>query len=65
VDELIDPRTGQWDVQLVREIFWEEDVELILALPVHQGRDNSLAWHYDKHGVFSVKIAYKVSELIF
>jgi hypothetical protein len=65
VDELIDPHTGQWDVQLVREIFWEEDVELILALPVHQGRDNRLAWHYDKHGVFSVKSAYKVARADF
>jgi len=63
--ELIDPYTGQWDVQLVRDTFWEEDAELILALPVHQGRDNNLAWHYDKHGVFSVKSAYKVARADF
>jgi len=27
VDELIDPSSGQWDEQLVREIFWQQDVE--------------------------------------
>lgn len=42
------------------EIFWEEDAKIILALPVHEGRENFLAWHFDKHGRFSVKSAYKV-----
>lgn len=45
----------------MRDSFWDEDANLILALPVHQGRDNSLAWHFDKHGIFSVKSAYKVA----
>ena len=31
-----------------------------MALPVHEGRDNLIAWHYDNHGQFSVKSAYKV-----
>lgn len=60
VAELIDPYTGSWDVTLVWDCFWEEDAKLILALPVHQGHDNTLAWHFDKHRVFSVKSAYKV-----
>jgi len=32
VDDLIDPATGDWDRELVEEIFWEEDAKLILAL---------------------------------
>lgn len=45
----------------MKDTVWEEDTGLILlALPVHEGRDNSLAWHFDKHGRFSVKSAYKV-----
>ena len=60
VSELINPSFGDWDVDLVKEIFWEEDVKVILALPVHEGRDNLIAWHYDNHGRFSVKSAYKV-----
>lgn len=42
-------------------IFWDEDAEVILALLVHGGRANTLAWHFDKHGIFSVKSAYKVN----
>jgi len=60
VADLIDPVTGSWDVELVRDIFWEEDAEIILALSVHEGRDNFLAWHYDDHGLFSVKSASKI-----
>jgi hypothetical protein len=60
VADLINPMTGSWDDRMVRDIFWEEDAEVILALPVHEGRNNTLAWHFDKHGIFSVKSAYKV-----
>ena len=41
VDELINPVTGTWDEELIRDIFWEEDYKLILALPVSEGRENS------------------------
>jgi len=50
VSELINPSSWDWDVELVKRIFWEEDVKVILALPVHEGRDNLIAWHYDNHG---------------
>ena len=43
VDELIDPMTGEWDEQLVQEIFWPEDTQTILAMPVHAGRENVVA----------------------
>ena len=43
VADLIDPASGSWDVDLVKDVFWEEDAEIILALPVHEGRDNFLA----------------------
>lgn len=61
VEELMDPVTGSWDTTLVKDIFWEEDAEIILALPVHGGREKSLAWHFDKHGKFNVRSAYKVN----
>ena len=34
VDELIDPITGQWDVQLVHDTFWPEDANEILRIPI-------------------------------
>lgn len=44
----------------MKEIFWEEDGVVILALPLHKGRENFIAWHFDNHGRFSMRSAYKV-----
>jgi hypothetical protein len=60
VDELIDPISGNWDMQLVKDIFCEEDARTILALPVLEGQHNKLAWHFDRKGIFTVKTAYKL-----
>lgn len=60
VDELLDPSTGTWDEELVRDCFWKEDADLILSLPVHEGMDDMIAWYYNSNGLFSVKSAYKV-----
>ena len=35
----MNPETGGWDVDLVKEIFWEEDENIILALPIHEQRE--------------------------
>lgn len=42
------------------DLFWEEDAKIILSLPIHEGHDNVLAWHFDPKGVFSVRSASKV-----
>ena len=34
VSELIDPITGDWDKALVQDVFLEEDMKHILAIPV-------------------------------
>jgi hypothetical protein len=60
VNELIDPTTGQWDVQLVTEIFWKIDADVILATPIRDDFEDFIAWHYDAKGIFSVKSAYKL-----
>jgi hypothetical protein len=51
---------GQWDVELVRQTFHEDDVQTILAISVNEAFEDSIAWHFDKRGIFSVKSAYKV-----
>jgi hypothetical protein len=60
VSEMVDPITGTWDEVLLREIFWDEDVECILGIPVHEGMDDLVAWHFNTDGQFSVRSAYKV-----
>lgn len=61
VSELINPITGKWDVQLVGDIFHEEDVPVILGIPLREIGEDYRAWHYDPKGIFSVKSAYKLS----
>lgn len=60
VEELIDPVSEQWDVQLLEQTFWEEDVKLIRSIPVHREMDDVVGWHFDSKGRFSVRSAYKV-----
>lgn len=62
VSDLIDPLTGTWDKELINDIFWEEDVKHIMAIPIRQGMEDIIAWHYDKKGIFTVKSAYHVLE---
>jgi hypothetical protein len=57
---LINPITGSWDEELVRQIFVPQDINLILATPVHVDLEDLVAWHYDKREMFSVKSVYKV-----
>ena len=58
VEELINPVTEDWDEQLVRDTFYEEDANIILSLPISVETEDFLAWHPDPNGKFSVKSAY-------
>jgi hypothetical protein len=60
VEELINPVTGQWYVELVMNTFWEVVAKIILSTPIRGEFEDFPAWHYDTKGVFSVKSAYKV-----
>ena len=61
VNELINPVTGEWDEQLVRETFWPEDANDILRIPIAENLEDWPAWYFDTKGLFSVKSAYKVA----
>lgn len=58
VNELINPVTRQWDVELISYLFWSIDVHRILQIPIMSGREDLVAWHYDRNGLFSVKSAH-------
>ncbi|KAE8774099.1 Threonine dehydratase [Hordeum vulgare] len=60
VSDLFDPRTGTWDIQLVRDNFWPDDVKHILQIPLRDGTHDFMAWQYEKKGVHSVKSTYKL-----
>lgn len=59
VIDLIDPVTGEWGEQLIRDNFWHIDAEHILQIPLHQHvTEDYVAWHLTKSGTFSVRSAY-------
>jgi hypothetical protein len=64
VSDLIDPYTNCWDEHLVRDLFWQEDAELILAIPIKEEMDDFFAWHYEPKGEFTVKSAYRLARAL-
>jgi hypothetical protein len=52
VADFLDQETGQWDVNIVRAVFNQEDANEILSILVGKDMDNWIAWHFDSKGVF-------------
>ncbi|KAL0457144.1 UNVERIFIED_CONTAM: hypothetical protein Slati_1053600 [Sesamum latifolium] len=62
VADLIDPSTGDWNIRLVRELFWPVDSDLILNIPLSRaGSDDILVWHFSGTGMFTVRSAYHLA----
>jgi len=54
VEELINPIDTTWDVDLIKSIFWSVDVPRILEIPITPGREDVVAWHFNrKQDLFS------------
>lgn len=64
VSDLSDPNTGTWDEVLINDIFCEEDVEHIKSIPVCEHMEDSLTWHPDPKGIFTVKSEYKLGIML-
>jgi hypothetical protein len=59
VSQLIREGTNDWDEARVRQFFQPSDVEEILKIKLPTAKQpDSIAWHYEKSGVFSVRSAY-------
>ncbi|BAF26191.2 Os10g0191000 [Oryza sativa Japonica Group] len=55
---------GQWDIELIQQIFNENDAKIITRIPLREGQEDFIAWQPDTKGIFSVKSAYKLHEKI-
>jgi hypothetical protein len=57
--------SGQWNEELIREIFIPVDAAAILRIPLRsQDDDDCWAWEPEKHGIYSVKTAYQKLEQV-
>jgi hypothetical protein len=62
VNQLIYPGTNRWNTPLLRELFYEHDVQAILDIEIPEnGQGDRIAWHFERNGVFSVKSAYRLA----
>ncbi|KAL0331177.1 UNVERIFIED_CONTAM: hypothetical protein Sangu_1663200 [Sesamum angustifolium] len=62
VRDLISEDLHDWNVELIRAMFWPEDRDLILQTPLSLvGSVDLLVWHYSKNGIFSVRSAYHLA----
>ncbi|XP_074327790.1 uncharacterized protein LOC141665702 [Apium graveolens] len=57
VSMLMAPNERKWDEDLVKHLFTQRDVNLILATPLSDNIEDSWYWRKEKSGNFSVKTA--------
>jgi hypothetical protein len=61
VSSLIDSSTVSWKAEVVEELFLPMDAEVIRSIPLSTHRlDDFWAWHYEKNGLLSVRLAYRM-----
>ena len=61
VSELIDHTSATWNRAMVEAIFMPIDAQVIMGIPLcTRNIPDFWCWHYDKHGSFTVKSAYKM-----
>jgi hypothetical protein len=59
VSELLDPISGSWDLDLLKTIFYDIDVNRILEIPLtNQGFDDFITRNYNKNGRYWVRSGY-------
>lgn len=58
VSSLMDLESGQWDVDLVLDVFESRDANIILSTPLNFEVNDSWYWRREKLGKYSVKSAY-------
>ena len=61
VNQLMEEDGKEWNVNLIRQIFHQFDVEEICKIPIARtDTRDCIAWHCEKNGVFSVRSEYKL-----
>ncbi|KAL0876533.1 hypothetical protein Bca101_026238 [Brassica carinata] len=58
VSDLIDFQNGSWCLDKLQELFFEEDINRILAMKTVFEQDDYWVWLHNKHGFYSVKSGY-------
>lgn len=58
VSDLIDFQNNCWNLQILQELFFEEDIARILAMKIVSSQDDYWVWVHNRNGSYSVKSGY-------
>lgn len=59
VSELINKESGEWNEQLIDEIFWPHEAASIKSIPLGSAQNSDkLIWHHTRNGLFTIRSAY-------
>lgn len=58
VDKLIDPQNNCWRLDKLQELFYEEDINRILAMQTAFDQQDYWVWLHNMNGSYSVKLGY-------
>ncbi|KAK4851594.1 hypothetical protein QYF36_016613 [Acer negundo] len=62
VKDLLLPNGAGWDLHAVSHYFRDVDKEIIFSIPISRRFcEDVLIWHYDKHGIYTVKSGYHLA----
>ncbi|KAL6225315.1 hypothetical protein ACLB2K_004165 [Fragaria x ananassa] len=65
VCDLIDGDIGEWNVEVIEDLFNPMEIDLILKIPLSlYGGEDRMVWHFDKKGCYTVKSGYYVGRLV-
>ena len=62
VNELLDQHSNSWNVNLVRQLFSDEDIDLVLNTKILPSRTDSIVWGLSKSGSYDTKSGYLLSK---
>lgn len=51
--------SGGWNSDLIKQLFFDVDVNAILGLPIIGQGNDVWAWEFERHGFYSVRSAYR------
>jgi hypothetical protein len=56
------PGRKEWDRQLLKTCFYDHDIEEICRIRLSNAiQEDTIAWHYEPSGIFSVRSAYRLA----
>jgi hypothetical protein len=62
VSQLMVPGRREWDVQLLKSVFYPHDVQEVLKVRLSERvPEDHVVWFYETSGIFTVRSAYRLA----